>query len=378
MTAKKVRQVLLSGAILLFCSGIISAQVLNTNVDRSNLQIFMNDLQTTYGPSLGIPYQTIESHLLSTLRNVDPKANCDIPNATVIENDDQIIKFKWAPIAGAQSYRINYINTDSGQQGAFPLLPSSDSTYTIPFTQTGKIIFGIQSVCATPNTSGIHIIIQDEVAGTVTFEDDIPCACEAYDMTMELGNSWPPLQPGMSFDLRVVNPGSPVNLSTIHAEVLEAEIQFNISCPGQFLPELENNMLYFYENSTYKGYFSFEPSYYFIEGQVVLLSFCKDQDGGGAGSQSGNTKSSNPKSNQPAIFPNPADDFIIVRDANSTDGEVAMKIFNASGRVAGISEIVVNQDSGDPVINISGLSPGWYFLQFIQKGKSHSIPFYKK
>lgn len=375
MTAKKIRQASLSWVFLLVCSGVLSAQVLNTNVDRSNLQLFMSELQMTFGPSLGIPYQNIESHMLSALRNVDPKAKCDFPNATVIENDDQIITFKWAPIPGAQSYRINYINTDSGREGFFAFQPSADSTYTIPFTQTGKIIFGVQSVCASPSTSGIHIIIQDEIVSTVSFDDDIPCACEAYDSTMELGSSWPPLQPGMSFDLRVVNPGSPVNLSTIHAEVLEDEIQFNISCPGQFLPELENNMLYFYENNTYKGYFSFEPSYYFIEGQVVLLSFCKEE--GGARKRFDDTANNNPKPSRPVVFPNPANDFIIVRDASHTDGEVAMKIFDASGREVRTNAGVLG-NSGDVILDTSGMQTGWYFLKLIKEETLQTVPFFKR
>jgi surface protein len=71
----------------------------------------------------------------------------------------------------------------------------------------------------------------------------------------------------------------------------------------------------------------------------------------------------------PTIFPNPAENFIYIKNISDKKSYV---ILDASGRIA--AKDVLTKDT----INIGALTPGNYFLQIITKDKIHTLKFIKK
>ncbi|MBK1897448.1 BspA family leucine-rich repeat surface protein [Chryseobacterium paridis] len=73
--------------------------------------------------------------------------------------------------------------------------------------------------------------------------------------------------------------------------------------------------------------------------------------------------------NEISIYPNPATDFIYIKNAKGFDN---YKIFDMSGR------IVLQSSLHDDKINISSLTKGNYILQIISKNKTETLKFIKK
>ncbi|MCB0661480.1 MAG: T9SS type A sorting domain-containing protein [Saprospiraceae bacterium] len=371
MTAKKPQQVILLIATLMSIGEAANAQISTTEVEGYDLSTYTDNFEMPHQAPIALTYTTREREIPPQMPNVEKDRHLDVYSPLTFKQETKEVHLLLDPSEKTQSGNKNLSTSFKSRSGNRARNPPEELTSDVMGSIKNDTYHNLSFFQNKP-IGGIDIVIQDEIFSTVAFEEEIPCNCGNYSITQELESSWPSLESVNSFDLIIVNESSPVCFNTIHGEVLTNEIQFNISCSGQFLPELENDTLFFYQDTVYKGFFTFDPSYYFIDGQSVLISFC-DEEGARKRYEDNNTDQT-----QPVIFPNPAQDFLIVRNANSTSKEVAMKIFNASGIEQKNQQMEMNDLSGECLVHLDGLSPGWYFLTIQKEGANQSYPFLKQ
>jgi hypothetical protein len=346
-------------------------------VEKADIPRFVRNLEATFGPTILIPYQEVTNHLTRILRNAEPQSNCGIPNATVLEYSDDEVIFQWDAVEGAQFYIINWLNTETGEEGFYAIQPNPDGIYTLPFPYNGLIMFGIQSVCHNPLPGGAFVIIQDKVVLKIKFNDGIGCGCEAYESTEVLLDQWPYIAPDAEFDIRIVANGFDNDLATIHGKRIGDDVHFNLSCPTKLQIVEQNHVLFFYNyNDQYQGLMNFEPNWYFIPEWTVLFSTCKAVKVTPPVKRLAFEKNEAPVSR---VFPNPVKDQLWLENGNFKKGELVMKIFNPAGKlVQTINSYVDENEANTQAMEVGALHEGLYFLKVIQEEQISSFTFYKE